>query len=166
MKALGIAFILLSAFSVGSRISVGLKQQCRYLQCVIDALQIFENEIAVRCTPLPEAFSVMATAAQGSAQTIFLHVSDQMQQQRWTSPRSAMENALKSISENLIGDILLDLSDKLGKYDIDTQLAEIAYAKERVKRRLYDLESERKMKSKTYKTLSLCTGLAVVILLI
>ena len=166
MKLIGIVFILFSAISVGSKISCGLKQQCGYLRNILDVLQVFEHEVAVRCTPLPETFSVMASMAQGNIKRVLLGVSEQMQQQRWTSPRSAMEHALIEFPDDLVGEIFLDLSNKIGRYDLDTQLAEIALAKEKTKQVLTHLEEERRMKSKTYKTLSICAGLAVVILLI
>lgn len=166
MKLAGMFFILFSAVSVGVRIAVGLKDRCRYLARFLGALQVFQNEIEFRYTPLPKAFLIMSRSAEGEAKGILEDVSLQMEQYRWITPRSAMEQALKKRPEDMVGTILLELSDKIGKYDIDAQIREIERAKEQTRQLLSIIEEERKIKSKTYKTLTLCAGLAAAILLI
>ena len=166
MKIAGIVFIVLSAFSAGLRISGGLKNRCCDLRQFLNALQLFQNEISFSATPLPEAFAVMAEAMQNRGKEIILSVCEQMHAHRWLTPHAAMEQALKEHPDDQLGEILLELSFKIGKYDLDAQLHGIEQARERVRTLLLELEEERLVKSKTYRTLCVCAGLATAILLI
>lgn len=166
MKVVGLIFIVLSAGSVGFRIGVILKNRCHYLMELIKMLQILENEISFGGTPLPQAFALVAQTAEGEVKKIFSHLSVQMENCRWISPKTAMEGALKGNQETVADSILLELAEKIGKYDLDTQISSIRIAQAQVQQMLNDLEQERKVKSKTYQTLSICAGLAVAILLI
>ena len=89
-----------------------------------------------------------------------------MECDRWLAPTSAAEEALALVQGERICGIMIDLAAKLGSYDLDAQLRGIDGAVESAKSLLYELEAERKLRSKTYKTLSICTGAAVAILLI
>ena len=166
MKIAGIVFIVLSAFSAGVRISGGLKSRCNDLRRFLNALQVFENEISFAATPLPEAFAAMAETLQGRGKEIIAFVSAQMRTQRWTTPRTATERALERFPDSQIGEVLLELSSNLGKYDLPAQLHGIEQARQRVKALLCTVEEERLVKSKTYRTLCICAGLATAILLI
>ena len=166
MKLIGIVFILVSAVSLSVRIAVELKKRCAYLRQFLNALNRFENEISFSATPLPEAFGVMAETMTGRGKRLLESVSTQMRKKRWTMPRTAMERALEEEPDDLIADILLELSGSLGKYDIHAQLTGISQAKARTEQLLLSLEEERGVKSKTYETLCICAGLATTILLI
>lgn len=166
MKAAGILFILLSAASVGLRISAALKKRCKDVSRFLSSLSVLEYEISFLRTPLPQAFEKASQIAVGDLQSVYRSVSQQMKNSRWLSPRSAVENSLNEFPNELFGEILLELSDMIGKYDLQAQLNGIETAKLQTSELLSGLEQERSLRSKTYKTLSICAGLALVILLL
>ena len=88
-----------------------------------------------------------------------------MESKRWLSPKTAMETAMVQ-TQNEFEDILTELAEKLGRYDLDKQLSAIRFAKMQAENRLALAEKERSLKSKTYETLGICAGLSVAILLI
>lgn len=166
MKLIGIAFVLFSASSVGFRISKGLGGQCRLARQILHALQVLRNEIACCCTPLPQAFALLAVASDGALESIFSRVAREMDRQRWLTPEQAMISALEETSLGPFDSVLRNLCVKLGKYDVQAQIQGIEMAKEQTEEFLHTLEAEQNLKSKTYKTLGICAGLALVILLI
>lgn len=166
MKLIGVIFVLLSAFSVGIRVASGLRKRCEYLERFIDVLCLMSNELSFMTTPLPFVFLAASEKAAGNLKTILLLVAEQMEKNRWMSPETAVEIALNHQPDELIGEVLKNLAGKLGSYDVQAQLAGIDAAVKDTERLLQALEVEMSLRSKTYKTLSICAGLALVILLI
>lgn len=166
MKIAGVLFIVISAGSVGFRIAAGLKNRCKSLRQLYNAMQQLYHELAFCATPLPQVFALLAASCAEEHKKIFEQVSAEMEQNRWMTPRSAMERSLKLYPNEFVGEILLELAGKLGKYDVQAQLLGIEDAKHQMEEMLGNLEEERRLKSKTYKTLSICAGLAAAILLI
>lgn len=166
MKILGVIFIVLSAGSVGFRIAAALKTRCMMLRKLLSGFHLLEHELSFLATPLPQAFALMATMLEGGYKHIFATVAEKMDKTRWLSPKTAMEQALKEYPDEQIGDVFLEFAGNMGKYDLDMQMKGIEIARSRVERLLGKLEEERCIRSKTYETLSICAGLAAVILLI
>lgn len=166
MKILGVIFVVTSSVIVGIHIGKILKQRCSYIRQMIDAFQVLENEISFGSTPLPEAFMYASEATEGKLKSILNDVSTRMTKNCWKTPKRAMEEALLAVSDGFGDDILIDLAERVGKYDVQTQLAGIHIAKQRAEQTLRTLESEYGAKSRTYRTLSVCAGMAVAILLL
>ena len=166
MKTLGIIFIMVSAVSAGIRIGSVLKSKCMHLQYLLDALLLFKNELTYSAKPLPELCAVISNSAQGNVKEMFADISDQMQNNRWLSFKTALEHALNRYPDDTSEETLLELASSIGQYDLQAQIGGIDLAMIRIRQLLRSMESERSMKSKTYKTLSICAGLAVVILLL
>lgn len=166
MKLLGVVFIVVSSIIVGTRIGKMLKCRCDYIRQMIGAFQVFENEISFGSAPLPEAFMHAAQSVEGKLQSILNEVSERMGKNCWKTPKRAMEEALLAVSDGFGDDILIELAERIGKYDVETQLAGIHIAKQRAEQILRSLESEYGVKSRTYRTLSVCAGMATAILLL
>ena len=170
MKLVGILIIVLSAGSMGFRIAASLKKRCQLLRQLSSALQVLKNEISFCGTPLPQAFALMAVSVQDAPERVFSSVARQMEQRRWLTPQHAMEQALTEQPE--LGwdvdtaDLLLKLAAGLGKYDRDSQMQTIERVGAELECLLQAAEQERSIRSRTYKTLGICAGLAVGILLI
>ena len=166
MKLVGMIFIVASAGSVGFRIAVLLKRRCMLVRQFLRALQLLRNEISFCGTPLPQAFALMAASCDGQLARLFSDVAKDMDRRRWVTPQAAMEKALEETPEELLKPILIDLTKRLGKYDLDAQMQGIDTAYREAELLLQTLEQERSLKSRTYETLGICAGLAAVILLL
>lgn len=170
MKLTGIVFVILSAASVGVKIASSLRNRCRVLRQLMDALLIMRNEISCCGTPLPQVFALMAISADGAVSRLFSNVAKAMDKQRWLTPRSAMEAALQSeqqLGEDQdITEVLLSLASGLGKYDRESQLQILERTKGCLETLLHMAEQECSVRSKTYKVLGICAGVSVAILLL
>lgn len=170
MRFAGIILIVASAGTVGFRYARGLRRRCRFLRQLMDALQLLKNEIAVCATPLPQAFALMAVAADGPLEQLFTAAARAMDRSHWTTPLMAVQEALAQTPELPESDpaaqTLVDLAARLGRYDTDSQLQGIDMAVLRLTELLRQAEIERSTRSKTYQTLGICAGLALAILLL
>lgn len=166
MKLLGMAFIVCASGSVGFRVSHSLKERCRLLLRFQELLRRMEHEIVFYGTPLPQLFALLAASETGILERLCADTAREMERCRWTTPRRAMEKALQSAPEPILGPILLGLCEQLGKYDREAMSAGIAAAQEQTGAELRRLEQERSVKSGTYQTLGICAGLAACVLLL
>ena len=170
MKLAGIVFVVLSATSVGIKIASSLKRRCKVIGQLLTALGVMINEIGCCGTPLPQVFALMAVSADGPVARVFSAVARTMDKQRWTTPLTAVTQALEA--EPLLGndkelsEVLRQLSAELGKYDRPSQLKALEQAKGRLEMLLQSAGQECRLKSKTYEVLGICAGLSVAILLI
>lgn len=166
MKILGISFIVLSSGTVGFQMAAMLRKRCALMRELDNLLQLLKNEIGLCGTPLPHAFALLSASADGIWETVFSGIAKEMDKNRWATPYEATETVLSQVHDRDISELLLPLMKKLGKYDLEAQLQGIETARLQLGMLLRELELERKMKSKTFQTLGICTGLAVAILLI
>lgn len=170
MKLAGIIFIILSTGSVGLRIASALRNRCRLLRQLFSSLQVMYNEIGCCGTPLPQTFALMAVSSDGVVSRVFSAVAKAMDKQRWLTPRSAMEEALKA--EPILGqdrdvaELLLSLAAGLGRYDRESQLQTLDKSKRDLEALLQSADRECSVRSKTYEVLGICAGISVAILLI
>ena len=166
MKWAGVLFVVVSAGSMGFQIAASLNHRCRIRRELISVLQILRNEIEVRGTPLPQCFALMSASGKTVRSTLFGTGARDMDANRWVTPSDAMDRALTDLEEPALRQILMPLASQLGKYDLEAQLQGIVRAKQETDTLLCALEHERRIKSKTYRTLGICMGLAVAILLV
>ena len=166
MKLAGVIFILASAWSVGCRFSSSMKLRCELVKRLMDALQILRNELSFLGTPLSDAFRAVAGSSVGPWGQVFGDMAARMEMERWLTPETAAEKALVLVNDEPVVHIMMNLAGKLGSYDLEAQLCGIDYAVDAAKSLLCELEEEKKLRSKTYKTLSICAGAAIAILLI
>ena len=166
----GVIFIVASASSMGIRVALSLRRRCALLRQLMTALQLMKNEISFCGTPLPQTFALMAAACDGPLEQLFSQIAKDMDKRRWLTPLAAMQQALKNVPELPQGDrialILLELSGKLGKYDLDSQRQGIDLALAQLEEERQKAEREQSLKGRTYETLGVCAGLAAAILLL
>lgn len=166
MRTIGIVCIILSSGIVGIRVSGALKDRCLLLQDLIRLLRQMEHEISLYGTPVPQLFALMAASASGELEQIFSTAAHEMEREHWMTPYQAMEKAFSNTSDTVLSSVLLPLCRQLGRYDRDAQMAGITASIQEAEAALRTMEQERSMKSKTYQTLGICTGLAASVLLL
>lgn len=166
MKYIGLLFIVVSASSVGIQMAANLNRRCEMIRQFIYSLQVLRNEILVCGTYLPQAFALMAASVTTPLAEIYETIAKQMEKNRWLTPYDVTREVVDGSWDGEISRMILSLSQKLGKYDLQAQTAGIDAAAKEAEQYLQVLECEKRLKSRTYRTLGLCAGLAVAILLV
>lgn len=170
MKIVGILFVVLSSLSVGLRYAHMVQQRCTTIGQIILALRLLKSELSVHGTPLPEAFGLLAAATSGSTAAYFSSAAKEMNHSRWISPQESLRTAEIHLKEFGPKDpsirILRDVSSGIGKLDMDSQLNALDNAISRFEILRHSAEQDRSVRCRTYRTLGLCAGIALAILLI
>ena len=170
MKIAGIVFVVVSTVSIGLYFSHAVHVRCELIGQLIIALRLLKSEIFSHGTPLPEAFGTIAAATNDCTADYFSGAAKAMNQKPWISPSESLrmsEIHLSQIAENdPVRQILRDFSAGIGRFDLDNQLQCIESAIARLEALHYTAEQDKTVRCRTYRTLGLCAGLALVILLI
>lgn len=170
MKIAGVVFIVLSALSVSMQISFGMKKRCGELRKFLMAVTLLKNEISVCKTPLPQAFALMAAAADGAAERLFSYIACELNKRRWVTVTTAMEQGIQLnpmlAKEGDLCDILRFMAVGIGKYDKSSQMVTLDRTITALETMIDQAEKERGLKNKTYEALGLCAGLSLAILLL
>ena len=169
MKLIGISFIIFSTASVGLRFAHAVKQRCDVIGQLILALRMLKSELLTHGTPFPEAFGVIAASSQGSTAEFFASAAKTMAKKRWISPSDSLLLAEVHLvdlpEEDPVRKIVREFSLGIGKFDLDGQVKSIDNTLSRLEFVLHTAEQDKSVRCRIYRSLGLCTGLALAILL-
>lgn len=135
---------------------------------LISALDFMGCELQYRMTPLPELCKETAGTCKGVIQQVFLALSRELEEQ--ISPNAAI--CMKAVvQENrqvprLTREVLLTFGESLGNFDLSGQLNGLETARQACRRELEALAQNRDVRLRSYQTLGICAGAALVVLFI
>ena len=135
---------------------------------LIHTLEIMESELQYRLTPLPDLCNIVARELNGVLKTVFLSLEKELKNRKMADVCSCMNAVVYSlkISNPQISSILLQLGRSLGRYDLAGQLRGLSYLKNICEHKAEHFQNNSIQKNKCYKTLGLCTGIALAIIFI
>lgn len=152
----------------GFQIAASQKRETSTLRQLIRVLDFMECELQYRLTPLPDLCNGAARECTGGLKLLFEQLSANLEEQISPNVAACMQAAL-AVADRLprqTREMLFALGDSLGKFDLHGQLRGLEGIKEECRRRLDRLCQDQDVRLRSYKTLGLCAGAALVILFI
>jgi len=168
LKILGAIIILLSCGGIGFRIAHNHNRELSVLQQLINVLDFMECELQYRLTPLPDLCRQAASEQSGILSSIFLCLSQELEDQISPNVDACMHAALNRI-QNIPPstlEIMKQLGRSLGRFDIEGQLLGLESIRQICRQTLRQLNEHKQIHLRGYQTLGLCAGAALVILFI
>lgn len=168
VKWFGAYLILTGCFGCGCSIAASAKREERLLVQLQRLLRFMESELEYRLTPLPELCAMTAEECSGILHTVFCSLGKSLKDQYAPSATSCMEEILQQ-TPRLPGRLrkhLAYLGRSLGRFDLPGQLSGIRAVRQACKDDLVRLHNNLDMRLRSYRTLGLCAGAALVILFI
>ena len=168
IKWIGAICIFAACGGFGFQIAASQRKEVRTLRQLIRVLDFAECELQYRLTPLPELCRNLANECSGSLSKLFLRLSAELEDQISPNVSSCMQAAI-AVTEELpihTKEALSLLGESLGKFDLNGQLRGLASVRGECNRRLDALSENQDVRLRSYKTLGLCAGAALVILFI
>ena len=166
LKILGLLCVVGSASAVGFGFAAGVRRQAEQLRALQTALGQMKSETAYRMTPLPELLSQVGADTDGAVGALFSRCALELRR-RTSTVQFAMQTALgHTPGPQSVRRALLALSGALGKFDVDGQCRAIDLARSRVDEALEDVELASRARCRSYRTLGVCTGLAIAVILL
>lgn len=131
-------------------------------------VKFMQWELKYRLTPLPELCRQAAGEGKGQMRYVMQYLAMELERQTHPDPGACMAAALGRSTEipRRTRRLLRQLGQCLGRFDLDGQLdgLEGIYAACRTERK--ELNRDREERLRSYRTLGVCTGAALAILLL
>lgn len=170
LKWIGLICIAGGASAVGFGIAANVKRQTVQLRQLQSSLCYMKNEILCRMTPLPELFRLVSEQTPDAVGRLFETAAAALEKDKSRSAASSLAAAIRKTPE-LTFDAqtertLLGLAMALGQFDAEGQTRAIELAECGIADRLADLEKDAASRCRSYRTLGVCAGLAIAVILL
>ena len=144
------------------------KRKEMMLEQICRILSVMECELRFRLTPLPELCNVSSKEASGVIKRIIQAFSNELTRRISPDAASCMSLVLErfQLPDRDIPDILIELGRSLGRFDLDGQLSGLDRVKSMCTMLLKEMKDNKTERIRSYQTMGLCAGAALVILLV
>lgn len=166
MKYTGALLVILGCGGFGFSMAAAYRQEEKLLRQLRDILQYLYCELQFHLTPLPDLCR-QAGKQGGRVARVFSLLARELEQN--TSPDvSACLHAAVTAADlpHRLQELLLNLGQTLGCFDLEGQLQGLENLRSCCIRELEELASGREDRLRSYQTLGLCAGAALVILFV
>lgn len=166
-KVLGAFFVLCGCGGFGYSMSSLLRKAEYDLQMFYLTLERIRNELMFRRTPLPELCREASAYSKGTVSTVFSNLTNELESQQNADVYLCMQQSICNIfCEPDVTELFLLLGKNLGSLDLNGQSQNIDEIIFLCKQKLEKMQAEKEERMHNCKTLSLCAGAALAILLI
>lgn len=167
MKLLGSILVVIACAYVGFSRAAGILAEEKQLQQLVFALEFMEQELSFRMPPLQELCLAACDSCTGPVQNVLRSLGQALSLQAQPDAALCMAEALET--QHLAGSAKRNmnlLGVSLGRFDLQGQLSGLAAVKELTQRDILSLQEGKHERIRSCRTLALCAGAALVILLI
>ena len=167
-KWIGAMLVIFGCGGFGFLMASASKREEKHLRELLETLEFMISELQYQLTPLPELILRASGYASGSLKQVLTVLSEELNGQVAPNAESCMRSALDKCQSIpvLTGNILRLMSRSLGKFDLSGEINGLTLVKEACKENLHKLTKDRVERLRSYRTLGVCAGIALAILLI
>ncbi len=168
LRILGALLIIAACGGFGFLIAANYKREEKSLRQLISALDYMECELQYRQTPLPILCRNASQNSSHALKSLLQILADELSCHTAPNVNSCMRSALRKVINmpSLTHEALVNLGQTLGQFDLDGQLKGIQSVRTSSKLYLEALMQNQSARLRSYQTLGLCAGAAIVILFI
>lgn len=170
LKTAGAVLILLSSGAVGFGFANDIRRQMQQLTALISSFEMLKGEIETRRTPLPAALMLLSSSENREIGQFYKLCAENLIYEYQTSPYLAIKYGLENCRGLMISKqarlALLSFGMSLGKLDADSQISAVLLIKSRLEQELDFMQSQAAARAKSYRTIGVCTGLALAVILL
>lgn len=144
------------------------KKEIQGMKNLICALDYMECELQYRMCALPDLCRKTAYETEGILRKVFIALANELEDQISPDVRQCMRSVLagiKDIPAQSLHSLQL-LGDSLGRFDLEGQLKGLEAVRQDCRGKLSKLMGNTETRIRSYQTLGLCAGAAIIILLI
>lgn len=167
MKVAGAMLVILGCGGFGFSMAAAYRHEETLLRQLRDILQYLYCELQFRMTPLPELCRQAGKQNYGAIARVFRKLSDALESQVEPDVASCMGSAMLGADLTpRVRDLLTRFGQTLGCFDLKGQLLGMEELRTQCTAALEELASGREDRLRSYQTLGLCAGAALVILFV
>ena len=168
MKWFGAILVFAGCGYFGFRTAALYLSEEKMLRKLISILDFMSCELQYKMTPLPDLCRQASTECSGVLQKLFIRFSDELDGQINPNVKTCMDAAISQCSNlpNLTEKCLHQLGSSMGRFDLSGQIQALESVRLRCRNYLSKLEEGKENRLRSYQTLGLCAGAALVILFV
>lgn len=138
----------------------------RMLRKLIGVLDFMSCELQYKLTPLPDLCRQSAGETSGTLQKLLFVFADELESQVSPNVKSCMNAAISKFAllPELTKKCLYQLGQSMGRFDLSGQIQALESVRISCRHYLSKLEAGKDLRLRSYQTLGLCAGAALVIL--
>ncbi len=158
--------MLLSCGGFGLFLCVLHRREERMLKQLLSVLEDMQCMLRYQLTPLPDLCHDVGLRSRGWVKQIFLQLGQELESCVCTDVSSAMERVLSCVvlPSGKAKENLLILGNSLGRFDLEGQLQGLESLRQKCSQDISDLLCDQQQRLRSYQTLGLCAGAALVII--
>lgn len=167
-KWIGAVLIILGCGGYGFSLAANQLRELLTLRQLIGALEFMSCELRCRMTALPEVCRQAGQDRRNVVGKVLLRLGEELDTNLHPDVSASMESALSAAGEippHTRNQLQL-LGRSLGRFDLEGQLAGLESVRESCRNELERLSAESDSKARSCRTLGLCAGAALAILLV
>ncbi len=165
---IGAVLVVVGCGGFGFSMARETARQEQLLKELLDILDYMENELRGRLTPLPILCGQVARRQKGVLGRLFSGLARALREHRAPAAEDCLRLILGEYKElpGKVRKLLLLLGRSLDRFDLAGQVKGIAATRSACRREVDALLENRDLRLRSYKTLGLCAGAALAVLLI
>ncbi len=167
-KWIGAVLVVVGCGGFGFSMARETLRQEALLHQTMNILENMEGELRCRLTPLPQLCKGIARRNRGSLGKLFAALYKALRDQQEPQAEDCLRILLREDRELPVNvkRVLQLLARSLGRFDLEGQLQTIASAKALCRRELSAIRQDQDIRLRGYRTLGLCAGAALAVLLL
>lgn len=169
MKLFGALLIIACSGWFGFSLAAAHRREEKSLRQLISTLDYMQCEMQYHLTPLPElCLQTANSCSKGPVRDFYLLLAEELRQQITVDVQPCVEAALDRAPKmtKITGECLGEIGKNLGKFDFDGQISSFEASRAFCRQRLEEHCAGKDEQRRSYQTLGICAGAALVIILI
>lgn len=167
-RMIGAFFVLVGCCATGILVAANAKRETGTLKQLLSVIEYWKNDLFYRMTPLPELCRQASAMNSGILSRFMAALADDLDRQTTPNAQLCLQSALSRFPDFplLSRQILEDLGSTLGHFDSEGQLNCFEHILKEGNRLLEHHCRDQEVRLRSYKTLGICAGVALIILFI
>lgn len=167
IKFVGALLVIAGCGGFGLSLAIQYKKEVEALRQLIKGIDYLICELQYRQPPLAQACRLVGGVCDGSISAAFLQLAAQLESQVSPDAQCCVRAALNTHPLPRRAErAFFTMGDTLGIFHLEGQLRGLQAVQNQCERELSALQTNRTQRLRSYQTLGLCAGAALVILLI
>lgn len=168
MKWVGAILIVGGCTWFGFSIAYAYRRKIIILKRLLSLIDYMRCELQYRLTPLPLLCKQASMESDGIIRDIFSRLSEELESQLSPDCACCMDKVLDQFPylPIVIKNLLCSLSRSLGKFDLNGQLQSLDHVRTECREALEKMTTDQDSRLRSYQTLGICSGAAIVILFV
>lgn len=166
-KILGAFFVILGCGSFGFSMAAAYRREERQLMQLMNILEFLQCELKYHLTPLPQLCHMAAKQGRGGVYDLFGGLSEVLRQGNLPQVSDCIYAVMShgTVTPS-VRELMLVMGQTLGQFDLEGQLMGLNSLRQRCEHTLEVLRQGKTDRLRSYQTLGLCAGAALVILFV